>query len=395
MDGENHMNDINIINQELGTNYNNLSEIYSLKDALTVCLKDERLYRQVCYFTPDTWTNENQEIFANILEDYMKKIGYNPKIKRITNQQLLTNAYLYGMNVNGRLTVEALNEENIKLALEKNNFDTFLFRDNPLVLKVYLENNYNVNIEFRTQVWNEENANLYIQNMSDFPKISSFYTNVICLKEVIRNHKFELINNFSISSSIVLDSEIGELLYQKMVEFKEDIVEIKIYLFNGLEPYYLKGLIATKRFDLVESALSNKALTEENIILLSENINQYLNVTSGKLNFSLTKSNHILHKLIELKKVDIINNAFYGDVWTEENIKSYFDLNLDKKYYDRFRYNSLALKVYITGDYKLDIPFTNFNDEIVWTEENIELYFGFLKRVNPDEINYSKFANFM
>ncbi|MBO5183551.1 MAG: hypothetical protein J6B64_04030 [Bacilli bacterium] len=388
------MSDIEIINQKLGTNYNSLGEIYSLKEALTVCLKDDRLFRRVSYFTSDTWTNENQELLASVLEDYMKKAGYNPKIKRITSSQLLTNAYKYGLNITYYATAESLNEENIKLAYEKNKYDSFLFRDSPLALKVYLENNYNYNIDFRTYTWNEENANLYIKKISDFPRINSFYSNKICIKEVIKNHNFRLMNNFYFDNSKdIFDNEIGNLLYQEMIKFPDDIVEIKAYLFNGLQPYYLKGLLKTNRLDLVEKAINNKSLTEENINLLADNLENYLKMTNNKLNNYLSNNDVILHKLIELGRIDIINDNFKLVNWSEENLRLYFNLNLDDKYYKRFEHNPLALKVYILGNYKFNIPFTNFNEKIVWTEENIELYFVFLKKMNPDDITISSFTN--
>lgn len=386
------MSDIEIINQKLGTNYDSINAASGSKDALAVCLEDDKLYRWISYFNSDTWTYENQELFATILEDYMKKDGYNPKIKRITSAQLLTNMYKYGMNINYYTTVESLTEENTKLAYEKNKYDHLVFRESPVALKVYLENNYKYNIDFRSSAWNEENANLYIQRLSDFPKIQSFYSNnEICFKEVIRNHNFRLMNDFYFDTGTVFGNEIGNLLYQEMLQFPDDIVDIKIL--NGLQPFYLKGLIITKKFDLVEKAINDKSLTEENINLLVDNLENYLEITNDRLNASLSNNNTILHKLIELGRIDIINDNFKVVDWTEKNIRLYFDLNLDDKYYKRFDWNPLALKVYISGNYNFKIPFTNFNEKIVWTEENIELYFNYLKKVSPDKITIHSFAD--
>lgn len=385
------MSDIEIINQKLGTNYDSINAASGSKDALAVCLEDDKLYRWISYFNSDTWTYENQELFANILEDYMKKDGYNPKIKRISSAQLLTNAYKYGSTITYYATAEALNEENIKLAYEKNKYPYFLFRDNPLALKVYLENNYKYNIDFRSSAWNDENANLYIQKISDFPKIQSFYSNEICFKEVIQSHNYRLIGDFLFDSDLVFGDEMGDLLYQEMIQFPDDIVEIKIS--NGLQPFYLKGLLNTKRLDLAEKAINNKSLTEENINLLADNLENYLEITNNKLSSYLSNNNIILHKLIELGRIDIISDNFKVADWTEENIKLYFDLNLDDKYYKRFDWNPLALKVYISGNYNFKIPFTNFNEHIVWTEENIELYFDYLKKVRPDDITILSFTD--
>lgn len=386
------MNYLDIINQTLETNYSSLNEIYKLKEVLTVCLKDERLYRLISSFTPDTWTYENQEIFASSLEDYLNKGFYTTQINKITSSNLLTKAYKYEMNITNYATIESLTEENIKLAYEKNKFNMSLFRESQIALKVYLENNYTYSIDFKTNTWNDENANLYIKKISNFPRISSFYSNVLCFRNVIKNHNLNLMNEFYFNNKTTFDKEIGNLLYQQMTQFPDDIVDIKIYCFNGLQPYYLKGLISVKRFDLVEKAINDKSLTEENINLLADNLEEYLKATNNKLNVYLYKSNIILHKLLELGRFDIVNNSYFNiDNWSEEDIKLYFDLNLDEKYYDKFKWNSTALKVYISGNYKFNIAFTNFGEKIVWTEENIELYFDYLKRTNPDNLTITSF----
>lgn len=387
------MNYLDIINQGLGTNYARINDIYDKKEALTLCLKDERLYYFITSFNKETWTYENQELLSHIIDKALERTAYVPLMK-ITNPNLLTSIYKYDKVIMGSIGQEALNEENIKLAFQKKKCTDDLFRDEPLVLKVYLENNYDVKIEFRLQAWNEENANLYLKNISRKPRIYSFFSNnIIALKEIIKEHKFSMINDLYFDNKIILNDKIGDLLYKKMIEFPEDIVKIR-YL-KGIEPYYLKGLIETKRFDLIDNSTVNKqSLTEENTILLSENLLEYLNITNNdKLLLYLTDNNIIFRKLIELKKYDVIQNNFINMKWSNDDIKLYFDQNLDKKYYERFEHNALALKVFILGDYKLDISFSNFNEKIVWTEENIELYFNYLKRTNPNNITITSFSD--
>ena len=385
------MSDMDIINQALGTNYSGFYQISSNKETLATCFNDERLYKYINQFYMQAWTDENQDLFADILENYLKK-GYPvPYYLKIKNPKLLTNCYLYG-TVNLRyVEPEAFNEENIKLAFEKNNYSVYWFKKSPVALKVYLENQFNYDINFDSSTWTQENINLYVRNISNFPNIPSFYSNEMCFKEVIRNHRFDFIHNFYFGSTY-LDEEIGELLYQKMIEYPNDIVEVKIARLNNIAHYYLKALIDTKRFDLVDSAISDKTLTDDNIVLLSENIEDYLNATNGRLNYFLSNNSRVLDKLIELKRFDIIYNNFQLVEWSYDEIKSYFDLNLEKKYYDRFEHNPLALKVYILGGYKLDVRFSNFNDNIVWTDENIELYFDYLSREKPDALPLYSFC---
>lgn len=380
------MNYIDIINQALGTNYLNLNEVYSLSEVLTVCLKDERLYDLISYFKANTWTKENQDLFADILEFYK---GYILNINEVTSQKLLTKNYkvnsIYGLYFKAR--EEALNLENVKLALENNQYNDSLFRDNKLVLKVYLENKFTNSISFTLNAWNEENANLYIKNISELPRIRSFYNSIICFKEVIKNHKFNLCNDFWFDNNFVFDEKIGDLLYQKMIEFPNDVVEVKIYFFRGLEPYFLKGLIKIKRYDLVDKYLNNNSLNSDNLNLLLDNFDDYLKATNNKLNYNL-KDNLVFYKLFDLKKFDVILENIYWFKWDEESIRMYFDLNLDNNYYnlDFFKYNSLALKVYILGNYQYNIKFSDFNEKIVWTEENIQLYFDYLKKYKPNNI---------
>lgn len=380
------MNYIDIINQALGTNYLNLNEVYSLSEVLTVCLKDERLYDLISYFKANTWTKENQDLFADILEFYK---GYILNINEVTSQKLLTKNYkvnsIYGLYFKAR--EEALNLENVKLALENNRYNDSLFCDNKLVLKVYLENKFTNSISFTLNAWNEENANLYIKNISELPRIRSFYNSIICFKEVIKNHKFNLYNDFWFDNNFVFDEKIGDLLYQKMIEFPDDVVEFKIHLLRGIESYFFKGLIKIKRFDLLDKYLGLIHLNHENLELLLNDFDKYLEATNYKLNYNL-KDNLVLSKLIDLKMFDVILNYFFYFEWDEENIKKYFDLNLDNKYYDLelFKHNSLVLKVYILGDYHYNISFSNFNEEIVWTEENIQLYFDYLKKHKPNNI---------
>ena len=385
------MNELDLINQKLGTNYRHIVQATTSKEALATCFNDERLYKYINQFNMQAWTDENQDLFADISEDYIKK-GYSvPYYLKIKNPKLLTNCYLYGSVNTYEIEPEALNEENIKLAFEKNIFNPYIFVKNPMALKVFLINKCKNDIKFQPSAWNEENATLYIQNMSEFPRLSGF-NNIICFKEVIRNHRFDLISDFYFGSS-PFDNEIGDLLYQKMIEFPEDIVELKVNLLNNIAPYYLKALIETKKINLIESALNRESSTDDNIALLSENIEDYLNATNGRLNYLLSNNSKVLDKLIELKRFDIIYSNFPLVEWTYDEIKSYFDLNLDKKYYERFIHNPLALKVYIQGDYNLNINFSNFgNDMIVWNDENIELYFDYLQRKKPDTLPLYTFS---
>ena len=377
------MNDIDILNQELKSDYSTFQEVFNLSEALEVCLKNEKLYRYIYYFNENTWTNDNQKLFSDILEEYSKNYNF-PKFK-ITNSSLLTHAYQLDFAALYRnATNESLNEQNIKLAYENNKVDLLLFRDNSLALKIYLNNNYNIQLGFTDHAWNSENARLYIKKVNDGSlknEISSFYRNLICFKEVINEHQFQLIDNFYVSN-FNLDDKIGTMLCQKMIEYPGLIVPIKTYMLKGIESFYLKGLLLAKRIDLVDSALTEKSINKENLLLLADNLEEYLNIVNDRINVYLLKSSIILHKLIEIKKYDIIARFSYNETWTEENIKFYFEQNLEDCYYQRFEHNPIALKIYCLGDYKYKINFT----KECWTEENIEHYFAYLKRVQPPNI---------
>ncbi len=377
------MNDIDILNQKLKSDYSSFQEVFNLPEALEVCIKNPKLYKYIYYFNENTWTNDNQKLFSDILEEYNKSYHFS-KFK-ITNPSLLTHAYQLDLaSLYRNATNESLNEENIKLAYENNKVDFLLFRNNSLALKIYLNNNYNFQFEFTDSAWNSENARIYIKKVNEGSlknKIFSFYTSLICFKEVINEHQFQFINNFY-TNDFKLDDKIGNLLCQKMIEHPDSIVPIKMCILKEIESYYLKGLLLAKRIDLVDSALTEKSLNEENFLLLADNLEEYLNSVNDKISFYLFKSSIIVHKLIEIKKYDIISYYIYNGNWTEENIKFYYEQNLKDSYYHIFVYNPKALEIYCLKDYKYKI---NFAKEC-WTKENIEYYFAYLKRVKPSNI---------
>ncbi|MBQ9319111.1 MAG: hypothetical protein IJR82_05720 [Bacilli bacterium] len=378
--------DIDLLNEKLKLNYNNFNEVANSAEILNVCLNDESLYPFINRFNEIAWNDYNQGLFANIFVSYIGKYRA-PRIRTITNQDLLTQVYNYkniGWYLKG--VKEALNEENIRIAYEKKIYDSFLFRKNSMALKVFLENNYDFKIDFTLDAWNEENARLYIKKLTQgVSKISSFYTSIICFKVVIEEHLFHLVNNFYLSNQI--GSDIGQLLCDKMIEYPQDIVEMKIYLFKGLETYYLKGLIVAKRYDLLNAAINDNSLNEENLGLIADNFSEYVKATNGKISVWLTSYPIILTRILELEMYDSI--IYATNVWTEKNIKLYFSKNLDPKKYEFLESNALALKVYLINNFTMDIHFRNINDRIVWTEENIELYFSYIQRLKPEKIIYS------
>lgn len=311
------MNVLETVNQKLNSNYKTWEEMYNSRDALEVCLSDEGLNKYIRDFKDSAWDYDNQELFSKIISNYKGSFT----IKKVTNPNLLTAMYKcnFSSNFFYNTTEEALNEENIKLAFETGKYGDII-RNSPLALKVFLQNDYDIDsnmLQFTAGAWNEENANTYLDLLEKGvdKKIHSyqFYCSNICLKETIKRHQFSIMNKFN-RDSIGDDVEgLGNLLYTSIKEKPEALEKLSVTLSN-LKKYYLKAILETKRYDLIDDYYKESDWTSENI----------------ELYFNYLKNNHPDEILFSFQNLPNFENRML-----EHNIFSY-DIKVYKCDFDLF-----------------------------------------------------------
>lgn len=376
---------------------------YMRPDVLQFCIQSGKL--DYCsFFQNVAWADDVVEFYADYLKDnnILKAIGYTGSKKKLIEAMLDRNMLnnILCLSIAPSLWTDELSSSfaekfaivDVDLSLFKS--ASFLFKDNPLILKGAIEaKRFDLinGFENYSKAWTDENKLLLtdvVIGMVESGEDDNISNKILERPEVFVSllrkgiYRYASLLNYSLVSVIKNNEEYLEVMINAAVDIVKsgnannvfvykfvDIPKIYIELIrNGIYDYVLRINSMTKRNEIYESS--------ENIDILIDAFDKIEDDDGKRALYNsqlLFQSNKFLKKVLNSNDIGIVKDYLWGfteQTWFDEDIKFYVDNYLDSMNVVKYIANSsYGLSLVLSKD-NYDKYYILFGKD-AWSKDNI------------------------